>query len=54
MLDSDDPDRIDRTLRQLAPVLPAAQAAELQLLLENFSFREAEAQVRRWLADARD
>ncbi|WP_226978526.1 CHASE domain-containing protein [Xanthomonas sp. LMG 12460] len=51
VLDSDDPDRIDRTLRQLAPVLPAAQAAELQLLLENFSFREAEAQVRRWLAD---
>ncbi|MET0548013.1 MAG: CHASE domain-containing protein [Xanthomonas sp.] len=54
VLDSDDLDRIDHTLRQLAPALPAAQAAELQQLLENFSFRDAEAKVRRWLADARD
>ncbi len=54
MLDSDDPDRIDHTLRQLAAVLPPAQTAELQQLLENFSFREAEAKVRQWLADAHD
>ncbi|MDQ1092681.1 PAS domain S-box-containing protein [Xanthomonas sacchari] len=52
VLDSDDADRIDQTMRQLARALPAAQATELQRLLENFSFREAEAKVRRWLADA--
>ncbi|MBB6368214.1 PAS domain S-box-containing protein [Xanthomonas sacchari] len=54
VLDSDDPDRIDHTLRQLAAFLPAAQTAELQQLLENFSFREAEAKVRQWLAEATD
>ncbi|MCI2243594.1 CHASE domain-containing protein [Xanthomonas sp. PPL568] len=54
VLDSDDPDRIDHALRQLAAVLPSAQTAELQQLLENFSFREAEAKVRQWLADAHD
>ncbi|MBO9827233.1 CHASE domain-containing protein [Xanthomonas sp. A2111] len=54
VLDSDDPDRIDHTLRQLAAVLPAAHTAELQQLLENFSFRDAEARVRQWLAEAHD
>ncbi|MFC3656940.1 response regulator [Xanthomonas hyacinthi] len=51
-LDSDDPDRVERVLYGLAPSLPAAMAAELRQLVESFSFREAEAKVRRWQADA--
>ncbi|MCC4597364.1 CHASE domain-containing protein [Xanthomonas campestris pv. phormiicola] len=51
-LDSDDPDRVERVLQGLAPSLPAARATELKQLVESFSFREAEAQVRRWQADA--
>ncbi|XQA79664.1 CHASE domain-containing protein [Xanthomonas sacchari] len=50
-LDSDDPDLIEQTVRRLAPTLPADRAAELLRLVDNFSFREAETQVRRWLAD---
>jgi len=51
-LDSDDPDRVERVLHDLAPSLPPALATELRQLVESFSFREAEAQVRRWQADA--
>ena len=51
-LDSDDPDRVERALHGLSPSLPAPMAAELRQLVESFSFREAEAKVRRWQADA--
>ncbi|QEO26870.1 CHASE domain-containing protein [Xanthomonas translucens] len=51
-LDSDDPDRVERVLHGLAPALPVAMATELTQLVESFSFREAEAKVRRWQADA--
>ncbi|WP_369937630.1 CHASE domain-containing protein [Xanthomonas tesorieronis] len=51
-LDSDDPDRVERVLHDLTPSLPAAMAADLRQLVESFSFREAEAKVRRWQADA--
>ncbi|WP_196484305.1 hypothetical protein, partial [Xanthomonas translucens] len=51
-LDSDDPDHVERVLHGLAPALPVAMATELTQLVESFSFREAEAKVRRWQADA--
>ncbi|WP_045770272.1 CHASE domain-containing hybrid sensor histidine kinase/response regulator [Xanthomonas albilineans] len=51
-LDSDDLDRIERATQRLAPWLSEPRATELNQLLENFSFREAEAKVRQWLADA--
>ncbi|WP_139118142.1 hypothetical protein, partial [Xanthomonas graminis] len=51
-LDSDDPDRVERVLDGLSPALPVAMATELMQLVESFSFREAEAKVRRWQADA--
>jgi len=51
-LDSDDPDRVEQAMHPLLPSLPEAMAAELRQLIENFSFREAEAKVRRWQADA--
>ena len=51
-LDSDDPDRVERVLHGLTPSLPVAMATELKQLVESFSFREAEAKVRRWQADA--
>ncbi|WP_045737197.1 response regulator [Xanthomonas sp. MUS 060] len=51
-LDSDDLDRIERATQRLTPWLAEPRATELNQLLENFSFREAEAKVRQWLADA--
>ncbi|MBN6148939.1 CHASE domain-containing protein [Xanthomonas sp. AmX2] len=51
VLDSDDPDRIERVLHALAPTLPSAMVGELRRLLDGFAFREAEIKVRQWQAD---